>query len=135
MEESRLIDPDHNPVSSELVNHQRVERPVAMKREPCSRKMEVPWCSEETHEKQLKIHSNPVNDHSEQSISSEERKSNCIPADGNFKNTVEAEVSKLVMRLVRHYDQNERETDGAVHCIDGSKTASYVSQGGRMRLL
>ena len=28
----------------------------------------------------------------------------------------EAEVSKLVMRLLRHYDQNERETDGAVKC-------------------
>ena len=55
VEELRLNDPDHNPASSELVNHKRMERPVAMKREPCSRKMEVPWSSEETHEKQLKI--------------------------------------------------------------------------------
>ena len=29
--------------------------------------------------------------------------------------TLSAEISKLVMRLVRHYDQDERETDGAVH--------------------
>ena len=27
----------------------------------------------------------------------------------------EAEVSKLVMRMERHYDQDERETDGVVH--------------------
>ena len=67
------------------------------------------------HAKQLKIQSNPVNDHSEESIPSEERKWNYIPADGNFKNTVEAEVSKLVMGLVRHYDHDEREPDGAVH--------------------
>ena len=29
--------------------------------------------------------------------------------------SLSAEISKLVMRLVRHYDQDERETDGAVH--------------------
>ena len=31
------------------------------------------------------------------------------------EHTFEVEVSKLVMRLVRRYDQDERETDGAVH--------------------
>ena len=37
-----------------------------------------------------------------------------FPAYKHFRaNTFEAEVSKLVMRLVRHYDQDERETDGA----------------------
>ena len=45
-----------------------------------------------------------------------ERKWNDIPACQDFRgHTFEAEVSKLVMRLVRHYDQDERETDGAVH--------------------
>ena len=91
------------------------KRLVAMKREPCSRKMEVSWSSDETHENQLKIQSNPVNDHSEESMSSEERKWDYIPAERNFKNYFEAEVSKLIMRLVRHYDQDVRETDGAVH--------------------
>ena len=39
-----------------------------------------------------------------------------FPAYKHFRgNTFEAEVSKLVMTLVRHYDQDERETDGAVH--------------------
>ena len=36
-----------------------------------------------------------------------------MPMD--FKNAVEAEVSKLVMRLVLHYDHDEREPYGAVH--------------------
>ena len=40
VEESRLNDPDHNPASSELVNHKRL---VAMKREHLSTKMEVSW--------------------------------------------------------------------------------------------
>ena len=44
-----------------------------------------------------------------------ERKWNDIPAYKSFKrDSLPAEISKLVMRLVRHYDQDERETDGAV---------------------
>ena len=39
-------------------------------------------------------------------------------------NTFEAEVSKLVMRLVRHHDQHEGETDGA-----GSKNFEKCSRG------
>ena len=46
----------------------------------------------------------------------EERKWNDIFACKHFRgHTFEAEVSLLVMRLVRHYDQDDRETDGAVH--------------------
>ena len=49
---------------------------------------------------------------------------------------LEAEVSKLVVRLVRLYSQNERETDGAVHWkIDGSKTASSISESWRTQIL
>ena len=45
-----------------------------------------------------------------------ERKWNDILACQHFRgHTFEAEASKLVMRLVRRYDQDERETDGAVH--------------------
>ena len=45
----------------------------------------------------------------------EERKWNDIPACQQFRgHAFEAEVSELVMRLVRRYDQHERETDGAV---------------------
>ena len=64
-----------------------------------------------------KIQTNPVYKKlSEEVIPIEERKWNVIPASKHFRrHTFEAEVSKLVMRLVRRYDQDERETDGAVH--------------------
>ena len=63
-----------------------------------------------------KTQSNPVNDLSEETIPNEGRKWNDILADRHFKgHTFEADVSKLVMKLVRHHDQNERETDGVVH--------------------
>ena len=45
-----------------------------------------------------------------------ERKSNDIPACRSFNGeSLSAEISKLVMRLVRRYDQDEREVDGAGH--------------------
>ena len=44
------------------------------------------------------------------------RKWNDILACESFKgDSLSAELSKLVMRLVRHDDQDEREPDGAVH--------------------
>ena len=109
--------PDHNPAISELLEHTGLERSVAKKREPGSTKMEVSWSSEETHAKQLKIQTNPVNNQSGEVIPSEEKKWNDISACqySQRKKLLKAEVSKLVMRLVRHYDHNERETDGAVH--------------------
>ena len=58
---------------------------------------------------------NPADNHSEEVIPFEERKWNDIPTYQNFKgDSLEAEVSKLVMRLVRHHDHKEKETDGAV---------------------
>ena len=43
---------------------------------------------------------------------------------------------KWVMRLVRHYDQDERETDGAVHWNSmGPKTAESISEGWRAKIL
>ena len=46
----------------------------------------------------------------------EGRKWNDILANSNVKGiTFESAVSKLVMKLVRHYDQEEREADGDVH--------------------
>ena len=58
---------------------------------------------EETHATQLEIQTNPVY---------------LFKRSYSYKffkgNTLSAEISKLVMRLVRRYDQDERETDGAV---------------------
>ena len=78
--------------------------------------MELSWRIEEAHAKQLKIQTNPVNNHSEEVFPIEERRWNHMLACPYFKgHTREAEVSTLVMRLVRHYNQNERKTDGAAH--------------------
>ena len=99
-----------------LVNHKGVERPIAMQSEPGQANMEISWSIEETHASQPKIQSNPGNGHSEDSIPSKERKWNDILANRNLKrNTFESDVAKLVMKLVRHHDQDERETDGSFH--------------------
>ena len=46
----------------------------------------------------------------------DERKWHDILACQHFRgNTLQAKISKLVMRLARHFHQDERETDGAVH--------------------
>ena len=53
VEELHLNDPDHNPTSSELLEHIELERCVAKEREPGSTKMVPSWCIEETHAKQV----------------------------------------------------------------------------------
>ena len=54
--------------------------------------------------------------YSKEDIPIEERKWNDIPAYKHFRgHTFEAEVSKLVRRLVRHLMIKTRETDGSVH--------------------
>ena len=72
VEELRLNDPDLNPRSSESVTHIGMERPIAMKREPSPANMEMSWSAELTRASQRKIQSNPVNDHSEESVLIEE---------------------------------------------------------------
>ena len=69
---------------------------------------------EEIHAKQFEIQANQVYNYSEEVILIEERKWNDILAKKQtFRgHTIEAGVSELVMRLVRRYDQDERETDG-----------------------
>ena len=125
VEELRLNDPDHNPASSELLGRIGLEGSIAKKRELGSTKMEVSWSIQETHAKQLKFLTHPVGNNSEEDVPIGDRKWNDISAYQCFKgNTFEAEASKLVMRLERHCDQNEGETDGAVH---------WKSMGPKMR--
>ena len=101
---------DTIPQSSELHS----ERSIAKEGEPCSTELEQSRI-EETHATQFKIPTNPVY-YSKEVIPVGERKWNDIPACMSFKgDPLQAEISKLVMRLVRLYDQDERETDGAVH--------------------
>ena len=54
--------------------------------------------------------------YSKEVIPVEERRWNDVPAYKYLKgNTPQADNTKLINRLVRRYDQDERETDGAVH--------------------
>ena len=93
MEELRLNDPDHNPASSELLERKGLERSIAKKREPGSTKMDVSWSIEETHAKQLKFQTNPVDNHSEEVSPIEERKWNETSVYQYFqRHIVEAEV-------------------------------------------
>ena len=59
LEELRLNDPDHNPGSSELVNHVGLVRSVAKESEPCSTEMEQSGIKE-THAPQFEIQTNPL---------------------------------------------------------------------------
>ena len=53
MEELHLDDPDHNPTSSELLEHTELERSVAKKKEPGGAKIGPSWSIEETRAKQF----------------------------------------------------------------------------------
>ena len=113
MNELHLNDPDHNPTSSELL----LERSVAKESEPCSTKMEQSSIEENSCEAVRNSDESSVQLITQKKVFPlEGRKWNDIPAYKHFRgNTFEAEVSILVMRLVCRYDQDERETDGAVH--------------------
>ena len=111
VDDLHLNDADHNPTCSELL----LERSLAKESEPCSTEIEHSSI-EETLAKQFEIPTNTVCNSSEELIPIETREWNDILACKHFKGkTFEAEVSTLVMRLVRRHDQDERETEGAVH--------------------
>ena len=63
----------------------------------------------------MKIQTNPVHKYSEVILIDERKWNDTLACQHSKGHTFEAEVSKLVMRLVRHFDQAERETVGAVH--------------------
>ena len=129
VDELHVNDPDHIPTSSEWL----LERSVAKESEPCSTEMEQSSI-EDTHAKQFEIRTNPVNKYAEEVILIEGRKWNDIPACQHLRGHIfEAEVSKLVMTLVRHYDQHERDTDGAVHwkSMDPKLRKAFQKAGGQ----
>ena len=104
VDELHLRDPGHNPTSSELL----LERSVAKESELCSTEMEQSSV-EETHATQLKCTI-------QKKLFLLKKGSGMTFLPASFsKETLQAEISKLVTRLVRRYDQDERETDGAVH--------------------
>ena len=110
VDELHRRDPGHNPTSDDLL----LERSIAKESEPCSTEMEQSRI-EDTHATQFEIPRNPVY-YSKEVILVEGKKWTDIPAYKSSKgDSLQTEISKLVMRLVLHCDPDERETDGAVH--------------------
>ena len=106
MDESHLRDPGHNPTSNELLLERYIF--IAKESEHCSTALEQ--CRiEATHATQSNIPTNPMY-FSKEAILGGERTWHDIPACRSFDGNL-----KLVMRLVRHSDQDEREIDGVVH--------------------
>ena len=109
VDELHLRDPGHNPTSNELL----LERSIAKESELCSAELERSRI-EEIHATPSKISTDPLY-YSKEGILVGEGKWKDILACESFKgDSLSAEISKLVLRLVRRYDQDERETDGAV---------------------
>ena len=69
---------------------------------------------EETHALQEFVPANPVC-FVKETIPAGQRKWVDIPNKWHQEDALSTEISKLVMRLGRHSDQDEREVDGAVH--------------------
>ena len=103
-----------DPGRTHTSSHVLLEKSIAKSNGPCSVKMVSSFASI----------GRPIATQTE--ISVKHRRNPCEsgcgtseisgPACENFnRNTLSAEISKFVVRLVRHYDQHEREMDGAVH--------------------
>ena len=110
VDELHFRDPGHNPTNSELL----LERSIANESEPCSTELEQSRI-EETHATQFEIPTNPVY-YAKEVVPFGERK-----------------WSKLVVRVVRRYDQDERETHGAVHwnSVVPKLRKAFQKSGGR----
>ena len=63
----------------------------------------------------ISVSSSPVRLFTERTISTTERKWQITPANSSYGGSLSTSISKMVTRLVRHYDQVERQSDGAVH--------------------
>ena len=126
MENLSLQDPGRAHTSSELL----LERFIAKFNEPWDVEMESSSASVgkpsatqteksvegigESHANQVVEQLKPLDN--EEFIGNGHRKWKDIPPCGHFnRNTLSAEISKFVVRLVCHYDQHERNIGGAVH--------------------
>ena len=104
------LEPGPNPTSKELLR----ERAVAKGSVSSAAEMNQSHI-EETHAQQELVPSNPVC-FVKETILMEERKSIDIPVNKwHQEDALSTEISKLVMRLERRYDQDESAVDGAVH--------------------
>ena len=130
VDELHLRDPRHNPTNNGLL----LERSIAKESEPCSAELE-PSRIEENHATQSKIPTNPVY-YSKEVIPVGERKWNDISACESFKrDSLSAEISKLVMRMVRREKKWWTRTLRRYSLVFyGSKTAQSISEVRRAKI-
>ena len=128
VDELHIPDPGHNLTSSELLS----EQAIAEEGKPCHAEVE-PNSTGATRAKLSRILSAPVC-YTKETIPTSEKEWKIVPAYPSLKGrTLSAAISKLVIRLVRHYDEEERETDGAVHwdTINPKLLRAFGHQGAR----
>ena len=108
MNELLFPNPEHNLTSSDLFGERQEIEPCSVEQEPSNstgrtcadnfRTLPDPMCF------------------TKEVIPMKERNWKSIAAFESCEyRSLSASISKMVMRLVRHYDQDEREIDGAVH--------------------
>ena len=115
-------DPRHNPTSKLLLG-----RSIAKESEPCATELEQSRI-EETHAQESKIPANPVTIRKKKILVGKEKWNDMLACRSFDGDSVSAEISKLVMRLVRRCDQAEIEIDDGRCSLEfyGSKTAKRV---------
>ena len=91
-----------------------LERSVAKESEPCSTELEHSRI-EETQATESKNLPNPVYDSQETILVGQRRWKNILACEAYKGDSLSAQTLELGMRLVRRYDPDERETEGAVH--------------------
>ena len=87
---------------------------VAKESELCSTELEKSRIGE-THATQFENLTNPVYYSKIVILVGESKCNYALHCKSLKQNSLQAEIPKLVMRLVRRYDQDERQTNGAVH--------------------
>ena len=102
---------------------------MAKEGKPCSTQLE-PSSTKETRARPFRTPPDPVC--YTKSILVKESQWKGIPACRSLKGkSLSTAISKLVMRLVRHFEQDERETDGAVHWNTMSSLKAFEDNGAR----
>ena len=127
VEEVPHLEPGPNPTSKDLLR----DSVIAKGNESCATELNQSRI-EETHATQELVPTGPVYNVKE-TIRTRERKWIDIPVNKFYKEYgFSAEISKSVMRLGRHFDQNEREDPLG---FDRIKTTKCVPEAWKLRIL
>ena len=124
---NRFVSELHIPIQETITSSELLEERQEI--DPCSLEQE-PSSTRETRAGQFRTLPDPIC-FTKEIILMEERIWKSILANEPYKyRSLSAAISKMVMRLLRHYDQDERDIDGAVHWNTMSPKA-FGHQGAR----